>query len=325
MRIGDGRRDAHATSAVCVVPYGCDRPWGHPGGCGLGLIVVLDPYDPRGINDHGDIVGTYSDATGVHGFFLSDGIVTVIDPPACPTPMPPAGPGSRSALIAFSVNNRGHVVGNQRPCGAGVPGHGFFWADGVLTTLDHPDGALTLRGINDAGVMVGYVDHNGIIGSVLLSRGLSPRCQPPDESDDIPAAFGLNNRGDIVGELGLDGFLWSKGQYTRLRVPGSVRTEALGINDRGDIIGWWDGCGGPSPWLSSLTGADTAIQVPGAHSTQVFGGNNRRQVVGLYAVEGHEAQHGFVWQVAHAPASGGLEDADHPEAPGAHGPVSATS
>ena len=54
------------------------------------------------------------------------------------------------------------------------------------------------------------------------------------------AAYGINNRGDIVGTYvggGLHGFLYSNGTYTTLDAPGSFDTQVFGINDRGQIAG----------------------------------------------------------------------------------------
>jgi uncharacterized membrane protein len=202
-------------------------------------------------------------------------------------------------LLAYSVNNRGQVVGNYNPCGFEATGHGFLWEDGVLTTIDSPNGALTLTGINDSGDMVGFFESGGIQGSVLLSKGTFTALVNPD-SADIPAAFGINNRGDIVGILGGDGFLLSKGQWTLFRVPGSVGTEARGINDRGDIVGFWTDAEGNIHGYLLSKGQFTEIQVPGTTITEVFGVNNRRDVVGDYQDEGGFL-HGFKTKVSAAP------------------------
>jgi uncharacterized membrane protein len=54
-------------------------------------------------------------------------------------------------------------------------------------------------------------------------------------------ALGINNKGQVVGDYNTahtdDGFLYSRGKYTILDVPGSVETSAIGINDKGEIVG----------------------------------------------------------------------------------------
>src|SRR5262249_61130220 len=54
-----------------------------------------------GINDTGQIVGTYADASGVHGFLLSGGSYTPLDEPLAP-----------QLTIAFGINAAGRIVGD---------------------------------------------------------------------------------------------------------------------------------------------------------------------------------------------------------------------
>ena len=55
---------------------------------------------------------------------------------------------------------------------------------------------------------------------------------------------GINNRGQVVGGY-LDaegrphGFLWDKGRFTTIDVPGAVATQATDINDRGEMVGFF--------------------------------------------------------------------------------------
>ncbi len=56
---------------------------------------------PIGINDVGQIVGTYSDESGTHGLLLSGGTITAIDYPG-------ANPGS---TVVWGINSAGQIVG----------------------------------------------------------------------------------------------------------------------------------------------------------------------------------------------------------------------
>jgi probable HAF family extracellular repeat protein len=118
----------------------------------------------RGINDAGDIVGTFSDATGSHGFLLTGGVFTTIDavPPFAPPP-PQLGAGTD----AFGINDAGQIVGSFNDA---TGFHGFLLTGGVFTTIDAPGSTTPLPftqifGINDAGQIVGrfsdatFVDH----------------------------------------------------------------------------------------------------------------------------------------------------------------------
>src|SRR5437870_6022328 len=250
--------------------------------------VVLDPYSPVGINDHGDIVGAFGDASGLHGFLLSRGTVTIISSPPCPIPSQ-FGP----QMIANGVNNRGQVVGGYNPCGN--EGHGFIWSDGVLTTIDVPNEPFpSLNGINDHGDIVGSTAVRGF----LLSNGIFTTLVAPS-TEDIPVPFGINNSGDIVGDLGGDAFLLSKGQYTLFRVPGSGFTEARGINDNGDIVGFWMDEEGSIHGYVRTTRTFTEITLPIASTVAVNAINNSGHIVGGFTDLDNPSgtAHGFVMRI----------------------------
>jgi uncharacterized membrane protein len=98
-----------------------------------------------GLNDVGQIVGQFTDATGSHGFVYSAGSLRTIDVP-----------GVRDTG-ALAINNAGQIVGVFfDPKGIG---HGFLDVDGTLSTIDFPGAFFTdARGINDAGDIVGNID-----------------------------------------------------------------------------------------------------------------------------------------------------------------------
>jgi probable HAF family extracellular repeat protein len=72
------------------------------------------------INDSGKIVGTYEDSGGrFHGFLLSGGVYTAIDPP-----------GSTGGVIASGINTSGQIVGGY--IGVGGVQHGYLLRWGEL-------------------------------------------------------------------------------------------------------------------------------------------------------------------------------------------------
>jgi probable HAF family extracellular repeat protein len=107
---------------------------------------------PTGINDHGDIVGIWKDATGVrHGFLLNDGSFSSIDVPA-----------AVGLTFAEGINNAGEVVGRYLDSNSVL--HGFVLSKGVYTTLDFPGASDSVAfGLNDRGQIVGTSD-GGTIG-----------------------------------------------------------------------------------------------------------------------------------------------------------------
>jgi uncharacterized membrane protein len=100
-----------------------------------------------GINASGNIVGFYEASAVVHGFLLSGGTYTTIDP---------LGGTSASAQ---SINDIGQIAGSYRDS-AGPNPHGFLFSEGTYTIIDDP---LATKGTNAIGV-----NNNGqIVGEYL--------------------------------------------------------------------------------------------------------------------------------------------------------------
>lgn len=96
----------------------------------------------RGINDAGDMVGTYSAGGRFHGWLRRGGVFTTIDLP-----------GAKYSA-AEGINKAGVVVGTY--IDAANHTHGFKYAGGVYTIIDHPQTNITTAdGIDDQGEIVG--------------------------------------------------------------------------------------------------------------------------------------------------------------------------
>jgi probable HAF family extracellular repeat protein len=117
------RSSAHTSIALRGAPVafsggrGVYTPIDFPGG----------PGDHRvHINNRGQIAGTYADTGGrIRGYLRSqNGDYTGIDAPGA------------SLTFPFGVNNRGKVLGYYLD--GNLVRHGFLFANGVLTTIDHP-------------------------------------------------------------------------------------------------------------------------------------------------------------------------------------------
>ncbi len=107
-------------------------------------------------------------------------------------------------------------------------------------------------------------------------------------------AYGINDRGQVVGRSGPHAFVWENGTISDLGTLGGNVNEAHGINNRGQIVGWSAGFGtrgflwenGKMTDLGSL-GADYRGRV----FTLPMGINERGQVVG-YSDGGDGFSHG---------------------------------
>lgn len=108
-----------------------------------------------GVNDSGDVAGTYtSGSTGVTAGFLDVGgtFSSILFP------------GSKSTMV-LGINNSDELVGSYVDTGGRT--HGFTDTRGAFQTIDDPhaseaDGGTTVNGLNNNGQLVGYYgDSNG--------------------------------------------------------------------------------------------------------------------------------------------------------------------
>jgi uncharacterized membrane protein len=120
--------------------------------------------NPFGVNSAGDIVGQYTDSSGVgHGFLLSGGTYTSFD-----------FPGAVDTFAA-GINDAGEIVGVYCLTGECIPyfdgAQGFVLSGGVYTTIAVPGEVYSeALGINNNGVIVGfYQDAAGLAVSFLAT------------------------------------------------------------------------------------------------------------------------------------------------------------
>lgn len=180
---------------------------------------------------------TPADPTASAGSFLRqpDGDITLIDVPGA------------TVTAAHGINNRGQIAGFYVDAGGTL--HGFLRSRGSFRTIDVPgttrSGALD---INDRGEIVGgYADTQGRTHGYRLRKGVFTTIDPPG-AVDVPgnpgfaatAPFGINNRGQVVGQYadarGLHAYLLDDGVYRTIDPPAGPGTTATDINDRGQIV-----------------------------------------------------------------------------------------
>src|SRR5271157_517518 len=174
----------------------------------------------NGINDAGQIVGSYQDASfNFHGFLGVGGVLTTVDQP------------NASSTNVNGINNSGQIVGWGSPTpGVQASGGSFLDVGGVFTTINVPG---EVYGISNKGQMVGsYVDASGANHGFLNVGGVFTTVDEPGAW--LTAARGVNSTGQVVGyyygNTGVHGFLDIGGVFTTINVPGASYTYAYGIN-----------------------------------------------------------------------------------------------
>ena len=242
----------------------------------------------RAITADGRVVGIFNDASGQHGFLLSDGQFTKIDAPVA---------GARGTA-AYGINTRGDVVGGWVDS-SGVQ-RGFVWpAIGSFTSIDIPAAIRTIaRGINAAGDIVGIYDLPDKRRGILRTRA------GEISTIDVPGTFGppingtwttaINERGDIVGP-GFDGmvhgYLISGDTVTQVDAPfaGAMNSQIQGLNTRGDTVGSYMVGTKAIGFLRDRHGNYESIEAPVSDptvNTMAWGINARGDIVGQYVVGG---------------------------------------
>jgi hypothetical protein len=290
-----------------------------PGGAGA---------QPTAINDAGQIIGVYLDASDIYQAFIDiGGVITAISPA-----------GSLSNTYAYAINGLGQVVGNYTNSSGNFEGflysggaystivppgsvsvayainasgqlagyytdgsgnyHGFFDSGGVYTTIDPPGSTYTIaNSINSSGQIAGfYRDSSGNLHGFLDSSGIYTTITDPLAST-YTSVGGINNSGEAVGSYidssgNTHGFLDKGGVYTTIDGPSSTFTVATGINDLGEVFGFYNNSNGQHNGFVENGGVFTTIDPPGSMNAVVGGVNDLGQVVGWYSDS--SGMHGFL-------------------------------
>lgn len=142
------------------------------------------PTQANGRNESGQIVGAYQAQDGsTHGFLQDGDTARTID----------IDKPDVEATVVTDINDAGEMVGIY---GVGGQAHGFRMDGTAVTYLDDVPGAVATVpfAINNGGDVVGtYITETGVQhGFVIIDGVLATR-------DDIIAAYGINNRREVVG------------------------------------------------------------------------------------------------------------------------------
>ncbi len=195
-----------------------------------------------GINNLGEVVGSYLDSDGwSHGFTLKEGVFTSFDFP---------GPDVLDTE-ASAINDAGTLVGSYYDLNSNQT-RGFVLSRGKFTSIDaqFSDACCTRAlGINDRDEIVGDYSQGDIPFGFTLQHDKFESfdwSMPPDYPDAFAGQnalpTGISNRGEMVGA----GFRFSQGTFTPftdmdLGSPDACGFEqacaAYGVNDWGMVVG----------------------------------------------------------------------------------------
>jgi probable HAF family extracellular repeat protein len=176
-----------------------------------------------GINNRGQIVGSYSDSVGIfHDFLLDGGTLIEINVPGLPLPI-------------GGINDRGQIVGSYQAAGTNQC---FLWENGVLHSIDGIDLTNALcHAINNEGQIAGAFATTENTGFVLSRDVLIPISL----FLFTVAATGINDRGQVVG-LFFDnsvnrGFIFDNGIATKIDLPvPDPLFQNVAINNLDDLV-----------------------------------------------------------------------------------------
>lgn len=201
-----------------------------------------------GINNAGQIVGSYSAAAFGNGFVYAGGSYADI-----------IVPGATAGTTSYGLNNSGYVVGSFAD---NVGQHGFVYtvSTGTYQTLDVPGAYATLAlGINDYGaVTFEWVNTVFVYSGAILYKGKYTYLNVPGASQS--KARGINAYGWVVFNAqdtsGVwHGFLYKGGKFTQFDVANATNTYSFGINSYGVLVGGYN----PSAASSTESGFYGAI------------------------------------------------------------------
>lgn len=239
-----------------------------------------------GINDSGQIVGSYRDANGsTHGFLRNGTTFTSIDYPGAVTTQ------------ALGINNAGQIVGCYYTFNfPGACYYGFLLSSGTFTPVAFP-GAVFANpvGVSDGGDIVG--NSLGVPGTAYqLSTGNFTIIQVPGAAVGHTVVSGIDTAGaTIVGSYKISanafdtfGFVRTQGTFSTIVFAGANWTQPTGVNASGEVVGHYFITGNPNVAGGFLLSGGTfrTVAVPGAVASSVGGINNAHQIVGSYALSG---------------------------------------
>lgn len=244
------------------------------------------PSVALGINNAGDLVGSYSGHNGkVDGFLFSGGVYTSID-----------YPGAQFTYLS-GINAAGQIAGYY--AGSNFIYSGFLYdvSTQAFTPISYPAAIETIvTGINDTGAIVGVAKLSATmrVGFELIGSTYKQIVLGDDRIYDLAvSANGLiAGTGQSRGSTSYANFLFDRGEFEPLAIPLPF-AQVLGISPDGTaLVGDYT----PSIIVGFLYQEKilTKLKFPGGQQTWPYCVNDSGVVVGWF-FNPDGIQHGFTW------------------------------
>ena len=119
-------------------------------------------------------------------------------------------------------------------------------------------------------------------------------------SGAIGRLHGINNFdqavGSTVGGDEVEAVFYENGATSRIKIPGSIQTEAFGIEDNARIVGAYTDKSLVTHGYIYFHGTVTDLDYPGSTFTQAWGINDPQEIVGNFRDADTHLQHGFLYR-----------------------------
>jgi len=216
-------------------------------------------------------------------------------------------PDNTGGTTVNGINNLGQAVGFSTAAN-GAFNNFVRNVDASFTALSFTGSAEAMaNGLNSSGQVVGGLGSTAF----FLTNGGNTVIPLPSVTGmtTAEAAFGINDRGTIVGQYTdsatgtSPGFVYAQGNFTTLNpVANDAQVFAQGINNNGLVIGFYntDGAHDHGFLFNTNTSSYTLLSDPNVANlflTQFLGINDHNEAVGYYQTN-DGSQHGFLYNIA---------------------------
>lgn len=214
----------------------------------------------HGINNRGDVVGTVINMNlQPYAWFNHCGRVALFE-----------------RGTAEAVSNTGFITGRY---GSSMQSgqYAYVWKDGKLTILQEGGGYA----VNDRGDVAGYAGNTVDKTSFRPCVWYRNQHEATQIGDEHGYAYGINRRGDVVGSLGLQPFVYERsGRLIRLQLDIPDTGAAYAVNDAGTVVGTYGGRA--FIWHNGrMLDLNDLVPVPSAVITSARDINNRGDILAL--------------------------------------------